>query len=162
MRLVSVVEHHGGDAFVQKYAPMLLEQPLLEIAERSEVKRRFAPIGQKHDEFVRLVREKSETRGRVVFVDLTEGVLDALGKFVTYALFPDSVYSVMVARLRNSAKVSVGYNPWSGKPLDADISALCARHGGGGHPVVGAVQLPRDQVERARLIAHEIAVELGA
>jgi hypothetical protein len=66
-----------------------------------------------------------------------------------------------VALLKNGAKISVGYNPWSGKPRDADISAICARHGGGGHPVVGAIPFRADDLERARTVAREIAAELA-
>ena len=55
------------------------------------------PLGKKHERFVERVRAKSEVRGRVVFVDLTESMLESVGKFVTYALFPRSVYSVMVS-----------------------------------------------------------------
>jgi hypothetical protein len=96
----------------------------------------------------------------VVFVDLTETVLDTVGKFVTYALFPDSVYSVIVGLLKSGPKISVGYNPWSGRPLDTDISAICARYGGGGHPVVGGIAFGQHEVERARVVAQQIATEL--
>jgi hypothetical protein len=161
MQLVTVIEHFADERFVEQYAPLLMERPVEDVARLREIRQRYKPLGRRQARFVELVREKSTTLGRVVYVDLTEGVLDALGKFVTYALFPDSVYSVTVALLKNSAKVSVGYNPWSGRPLDADISAICARHGGGGHPVVGAVQLPKDQVDRARSIARQIATELA-
>jgi hypothetical protein len=161
MQLVSVIEHHGEDRFLARYAPMLLERPLEEVARSGDVRRRFKPLGDRHDHFVDRVRAQGRTMGRVVFVDLTDAVLDSIGKFVTYALYPQSVYSVVVALLKNGAKVSVGYNPWSGQALDTDISAICARHGGGGHPVVGAVQFPRDQVGQAREIAHQIALELA-
>jgi len=110
---------------------------------------------------VQRVRDKGERRGRVVFVDLTESVLDTVGKFVTYALFPDSVYSVIVGLLKSGPKISVGYNPWSGRPRDADISAICARYGGGGHPVVGAISIPRAELARAREIARDIVAELN-
>src|SRR5258706_3629649 len=102
------------------------------------VANRYKPLGKKHERFVERVRQKSQRRGRVVFVDLTESVLESVGKFVTYALFPNSVYSVIVGLLKSGAKISVGYNPWSGRPLDTDISAICARHGCGGHPACGA------------------------
>ena len=60
--------------------------------------------------------------GRVVYVDLTDEVIDVVGKFVTYALFPKSVYSVMVSRGKTRCKISVGYNPWSGAKRHHDIS----------------------------------------
>jgi hypothetical protein len=161
MQLVSVVEHYGDDAFLQRMVPELLQRPLSELAESSDVRDRYRPLGKKHERFVQRVRDKGERRGRVVFVDLTETVLDTVGKFVTYALFPDSVYSVVVGLLKSGPKISVGYNPWSGRPRDTDISAICARYGGGGHPVVGGIAFTRNDLERARTIANDIASELA-
>jgi len=46
-------------------------------------------------------------------------------------------------------------------PRSHDIASICARYGGGGHPVVGAISLPPDQLERAREVAREIVLELG-
>lgn len=161
MKLVSVVEHYGDDAFLQRLVPELLTKPLEELAASEDVQSRYRPLGKKHERFVQRVRDKGERRGRVVFVDLTESVLDTVGKFVTYALFPDSVYSVIVGRLKSGPKISVGYNPWSGHPLDTDISAICARYGGGGHPVVGGIAFGQHEVDRARSIANQIANELA-
>jgi len=161
MRLVSVVEHYGDDAFYASLVPELLHKPLSEVANSSLIGERYKPLGKKHERFVERVREKCEVQGRVVFVDLTESLLESVGKFVTYALYPESVYSVLVGVLKGGPKISVGYNPWSGQALDADISAICARYGGGGHPVVGGISFAPGELERARLVAHEIAKELA-
>ena len=161
MRLVSVVEHYGDDAFYATLVPELLHKPLSEVANSSLIGERYKPLGKKHERFVERVREKCEVQGRVVFVDLTESLLESVGKFVTYALYPESVYSVLVGVLKGGPKISVGYNPWSGQALDADISAICARYGGGGHPVVGGISFAPGEPERARLVAHEIAKELA-
>jgi hypothetical protein len=161
MRMVSVVEHYGDDKFLQRYVAELSKKPLHEVAQSKSIQEKYEPLGEKHARFVERVRAKGQRRGRVVYVDLTESVLDSVGKFVTYALFPDSVYSVVVGLLKSGAKVSVGYNPWSGKPLDTDISAICARHGGGGHPVVGAISFRATEVDRAREVARAIADELS-
>ena len=161
MRLVSVIEHYGDDKLIEKLVRELLERPLLEVAASPAIETRYGPLGEKHERFIQRVREKSQRRGRVVFVDLTEAVLESVGKFVTYALFPDSTYSVIVGLLKGGAKISVGYNPWSGKPRDADISAICARYGGGGHPVVGGIAFKATELERARTIASSIADELA-
>jgi oligoribonuclease NrnB/cAMP/cGMP phosphodiesterase (DHH superfamily) len=161
MRLVSVVEHYGDDSFYSAFVPELLKKSVNEVAASSAVSERYKPLGKKHERFVERVREKSEVQGRVVFVDLTEAMLESVGKFVTYALYPKSMYSVLVGVLKGGPKISVGYNPWSGQKLDADISAICARYGGGGHPVVGGISFGVNEVERARLVAHEIAKELA-
>ncbi|MCA9591854.1 MAG: hypothetical protein KC776_01045 [Myxococcales bacterium] len=160
-RLVSVVEHYGDDAFLQRMVGRLLEQPLDEVAALPEIQDRYKPLGEKHMRFVERVRQNGQRLGRVVLVDLTENVLETVGKFVTYALYPDSVYSVLIGLLKNGVKISVGYNPWSGAPLDTDISAICARHGGGGHPVVGGISFRTKELDRARSVAREIAEELA-
>lgn len=161
LRMVSVVEHYGDDRFLGRMVPELLNKPLGEVASSKDIEDRYKPLGEKQQRFVERVRASGQRMGRVVFVDLTSSVLDSVGKFVTYALYPDSVYSVIVGVLKSGAKVSVGFNPWSGKPLDTDISAICARHGGGGHPVVGAISFRVDEVDRAREVARAIAEELA-
>jgi nanoRNase/pAp phosphatase (c-di-AMP/oligoRNAs hydrolase) len=96
-----------------------------------------------------------------VLVDLTDRLIDVAGKFVTYALFPSSAYSVLVTRSKSKCKISIGYNPWSKRERTHDIASICERWGGGGHPVVGAISLPADQAAKAKEIAQTIAVELA-
>jgi hypothetical protein len=160
LRMMSVIEHYGDDKLLAELVPELLTTPLREVAESKKIEDRWRPLSVKHARFIERVRERGERRGRVVFVDLTESVLESVGKFVTYALFPDSVYSVIVGLLKNGSKISVGYNPWSGHARDRDISEICARYGGGGHPVVGGISFPNTELERARRVARDIATEL--
>ena len=96
-----------------------------------------------------------------MLVDLTDQLIEVAGKFVTYALHPSSVYSVVVNRSKSKCKISIGYNPWSPMPRRHNIAAICERHGGGGHPVVGAISLAADRVEEARALARSIANELA-
>jgi hypothetical protein len=161
MRLVSVVEQHANDAFLTQWVPELESKPLREVADSQAIHALFRPIGARHAAYVAAVRSHAEIQGRVVLVDLTERPIDLVGKFVTYALYPDSVYSVVVARMKRGFKICVGFNPWSGASLDTDISAICARYGGGGHPVVGGISLADGQRENAQAIARRIAAELN-
>lgn len=161
MRMVSVVEHYGDDAFITRMVPELLQKPLPEVARQKLIADRYKPLEDKHARFIERVRQNSHRMGRVVFVDLTEGVVESVSKFVTYALHPESVYSVVVGLLKGGVKISIGYNPWCGKPLDVDISAICARHGGGGHPVVGAISFKTTEVDVARELGKKIAEELA-
>jgi nanoRNase/pAp phosphatase (c-di-AMP/oligoRNAs hydrolase) len=64
---------------------------------------------------------------------------------------------VVVTQDPKRAKVSVGSNPWAREPRAHDISRICERYGGGGHPVVGAVSLSPDRLLDARRVAKEIA-----
>ncbi len=161
LQLASVVEHFGDDKLLGQLVRELLEKPLGEVAATPELKARYAPLGQRHERFVERVRARSEKRGRVILCDLTDAVVDVIGKFSTYALYPESEYSVIVGLLSNGVKISVGFNPWAGTQRDVDISAICARFGGGGHPFVGGIAFERSELEKARQVASQIADELA-
>lgn len=161
LRLAAVVERHADDKLLSRLVPALTKETLQEVAESKDVTTRYAKIAPQHETFVRRVRERSERVGRVVYVDLTDEPLQTIGKFVTYALHPDAVYSVIVGAMKQAVKISVGYNPWCGKPCGVDLSAICARFGGGGHRYVGAVQFPAKELARAREVARGIAEELA-
>jgi hypothetical protein len=164
LRLMTVVEHHADDAFLAKMVPRLLEQPLADVARSADVEQAYEPLGKAHEDFVERVK-KQATRtgpgGLVVLVDLADELLEVAGKFVTYALYPESAYSVLLSRSKSKCKISIGYNPWSRVPRTHNIAAICERHGGGGHPVVGAISLPADRVDAARTLARQIAEELA-
>jgi len=161
LRLMTVVEHLGDDAFLSTMVPRLLEQPLSDVARSEDVARAYEPLRVSHEAFVKLVEQRSQVLGTVVLVDLTGEVIEVAGKFVTYALYPESAYSILVTRSRTKCKISIGYNPWSPVPRRHNIAAICERHGGGGHPVVGAITLPADGVDEARRLARSIAEELA-
>src|SRR5262249_1297570 len=131
------------------------------VANSDTVSRKYAKLGEQHDRFVTRVKESAQRMGRVVFVDMTNEPLESVGKFVTYGLYPDAVYSVIVGLMKTSIKISVRYNPRSGRRCDVDVSAICGRYGGGGHKVVGAVQFKATDAPKAREIAHKIAEELA-
>ena len=94
-------------------------------------------------------------------VDLSDAPLVAVGKFMTYAMFPDAVYSVTLSRQKAHYKLSIGYNPWCGVPRDREIAPICQRYGGGGHPVVGAASFPLSALAQARKAAEEAVAELN-
>jgi hypothetical protein len=162
LKLMTVVEHLGNDAFLGKMVPRLLEQPLFDVARSPDVAQAYEPIGRAHDQFVKLVERAAHPMGAVIFVDLTEQFIEVAGKFITYALYPESTYSVILSRSKSKCKISIGYNPWSPFPRRHNIAAICERYGGGGHPVVGAVSLAADKVEEAKALARSIAEELEA
>jgi hypothetical protein len=160
MQLVSVVEHHGDGGLLARLIPRLLEAPVESVAKGSEFRELYRKIRRKKAAFAQRVRQNARHRGRVVLVDLSEAELETYGKFVTYALYPDAMYSVILGRFKNGARINVGYNPWSTHQLDRDLSSICGRYGGGGHPFVGGISFPAEDVHRAQNVAHEIALEL--
>jgi hypothetical protein len=160
LQLMSVIEHHGDDDLLAALVPRLLEEPLRAVAEDADVQTRYAPLGASHAAYVDLVRTHARAQGPVVFVDLLDQELEVAGKFVTYALYPESAYSVVVSRSRTKVKISVGFNPWCGQMRTHNIAQMCERHGGGGHPVVGAISFPLEEASRARTIAESLVAEL--
>jgi hypothetical protein len=161
LKMASVVEHFGDDKLLTELVGQLLVKPLGEVARDPKLQERYAPLGERHERFLERVRLRSEKRGRVILCDLTDSVVDVMGKFSTYALYPQSEYSVIVGLLSNGVKISVGFNPWAGTERHIDISAICARWGGGGHPFVGGISFEKSQLETARKVAAQIADELA-
>jgi hypothetical protein len=163
LKLMTVVEHLGDASFLERSVPVLLEHGIEALAELPLVRGAYAPFEAEQHKFVALVEERAKIVGDTVLVDLTETELDTAPKFVTYALFPKSLYSVVVTRSKKKCKLSIGYNPWCGVPRTHDIARICEPHGGGGHPVVGAISLPSDETStaKARGLASDIALELA-
>ena len=160
-RLVALVERHGDDSFLQRWVPRLLVEPVDVVANDPEILRDFSQIDREQQTFFAHVRDRAETRGAVVYADLTDRVHATLAKFVTYALYPKSTYSVVLGRIPGAARLSVGYNPWSGHTRRHNLGELCQSHGGGGHPVVGGVAFPDNALDRARSVALSLVQVLA-
>jgi len=149
-------------AFLQRLVPRLLEAQVERVARRSEYRDLYRKILKKKKAFTRRVREQAFAMERVVLVDLSHDELETYGKFVTYALYPQAMYSVILGRFESGARINVGYNPWSDRQLDRDLSSICGRYGGGGHPFVGGISFRAEELGRARNVAREIAIELDS
>lgn len=161
LQLMTVVEHHGDAPFLAKMVPRILTESIEELATSREIQDAYRPLAEQNASFVELVKTHARTEGPVVIVDLLDHKLEVATKFVTYALYPESAYSVMLTRSKSKAKISVGYNPWSKHARTHDIASICQRYGGGGHPVVGAVSLKPDDVDAIRKVGREITTELA-
>jgi hypothetical protein len=135
-------------------------RPLGELAAAPWVAEPLAPILARHRQALDVVRAHARLDGGVVTFDLSETGIESANKFISYFLFPEAAYTVVVTRDAKRSKVSVGSNPWARPARPHDISKLCERYGGGGHPVVGAVSLPPERLQEARRVAAEIAATL--
>ncbi len=164
LRLRAVVQRHGDGAFLRGLVPRLLEPGgLARLASADDVARAYEPIAREEARFREAAAKHGQRMGDVVLVDLADVPLDATSSFVVYELFFDCRYSVLLTRAKTGIyKLSVGYNPWSGRPRTHDIAAICERYGGGGHPVVGGISRPASGLADARAVAQEIAVALQA
>ncbi len=133
---------------------------LAEVAADPEVREAFAPLRERQERDIEIFRREGQCADGVVYFDLSGYDIEGYNKFIAYWLYPQARYSVSVSRGANRSKISVGYNPWSGRDREHNIATICERYGGGGHPVVGAVSLAPAELERAKEIAAEIVKEL--
>jgi hypothetical protein len=160
LRIMTLLEATKDPSVPPRVIEAMRSRPLAEIAAEPWVARPLEPILERHARSVEVVRRAARVEDGVVTVDLVGSGIEAANKFIAYDLFPAARYTVVISHDSKRAKVSVGSNPWAREPRGHDISRLCERYGGGGHPVVGAVSLPPDRVEEARRIAGEIAAAL--
>lgn len=157
LRIMTLLEATRDPALPDRIIEAMRTRPLGEIAAEPWVRDPLGPILDRHLRSIETVGRLAREAGGVVTVDLVGSGVEAPNKFIAYDLFPDSRYTVVVSRDPKRAKVSVGANPWARVPRTHDISKICERYGGGGHPVVGAVSLDPGRVAEARRIAAEIA-----
>lgn len=160
-RLAMVIEQHGDTAFLDELVPRMRAESIDALASSPLVEGRVGPILDARAAFERRVAAAAKVVGDCVVVDLTDKPTSAAGKFVTYALFPNEMYSVLLLRTPQLLKLSVGFNPWCGRARTADISALMKPEGGGGHAVVGAAAFPLSDVARARAAADRVTAALS-
>jgi hypothetical protein len=160
LRIMTLLEATEDPAVPTRMIEALQRRPVADIAAEPWVAGPLAPILERHARAIDAVRRLARVEGGVVEIDLSESGIEGANKFIAYDLFPDARYTVVVTRDRKRSKVSVGSNPWSRVPRTHDISRLCERYGGGGHPVVGAVSLAPERLLDARRIAGEIAMML--
>jgi hypothetical protein len=159
LRLMTWIENNRDLALADRFIEDLGSRPLAEIVEQPYIAGSLVALLEQHQKNIETVRKAARIDKGVVFSDLSESGVTAFNKFISYYLFPDARYSVAVT-LGTRAKVSVGCNPWSAVPRTHEINKICERYGGGGHPVVGAVSVPKAELARAKEIAAEIVAEL--
>ncbi len=162
LQLAAVVEQLGDRAFLERAVPMLATREVEEVARDAWVADLYAPIAKLYETLTARVKARSKRRGRVVVTDLSDAPMEISAKFVSYALYPECMYSVTLSRSKQHYKLAIGYNPWCGAERLHNIATLCKRYGGGGHPVVGAATFKLSDEARARAAVEEVARALEA
>jgi hypothetical protein len=160
MKLMMVIEGVREPGVIHKLIGDFQQKSLQEIAEQDWVQNEFRPLYARHIDSIGIIRRNASCAGNTIFFDISDHEMEGYNKFIPYYLFPQATYSVGVSLSSFRSKISVGTNPWSPRPRTHNLAELCERHGGGGHPVVGAISLSPQELDRARAIAMEIATEL--
>jgi len=160
MKLTLVIEAGRDPEILHRIIRDLQYSNLPDLIAMPYIAEQIEPLFQKHLESIEIIRKAAAFERDVIFFDVSNYQIEGYNKFIPYYLFPTSLYSVSVSLSRFRSKISVGLNPWSPKQRRHNIATICERYGGGGHPVVGAISYRRDEIEKARSVAVEIAEEL--
>jgi len=160
LRIMTVLEATRDPALPDRVIEAMRTRPLDEIAAAPWLTAPLAPLLDRHARAIQAYRTLAHEARGVVEVDLLDSGIEAANKFIAYDLYPAARYTVVLSQDPKRTKVSVGSNPWGAIPRTHDISKLCERYGGGGHPVVGAVTLPAGRLDEARRVGAEIAAAL--
>lgn len=159
-QLALVIEAAPEPDLVPKIIPDLAYRSLEEMIVLPAVKKHLGPLLERHRKSVDILRERTDSRGGVVYFDVSDLDLEGYNKFIPYFLYPDALYSVGVSASPTRAKVSVGTNPWKEASAEVNLASVCEKYGGGGHARVAAISFGPGDLVRARQVAKEIAATL--
>ncbi len=160
MRLMLVVEGVRNRNRTCSLISEFQRKSMDEIMEIPWVQEVFQSLYERHLRSIEIIRQNAQYSNGAIFFDVSSHDLEGYNKFIPYYLYPEATYCVGVSLSSFRAKISVGSNPWSPNPRTQNLAALCERHGGGGHPVVGAISFVPQDLQKARSVAQEIVDEL--
>ncbi len=161
MKLMLVIEGMRDSCWSRRLIEEFRRRSLADIMALDWVQAAFQPLYERHLRSIDIIRQNAQCSKGTVYFDISDNDdMEGYNKFIPYYLCPEAVYCVGVSRSSFRSKISVGSNPWSLQPRTHNLAALCERHGGGGHPVVGAISFAPEDLPKARRIAQEIAREL--
>lgn len=156
--LASYVERHGSTEVLGDLCARLRAGTLDEVLADPGIARRVAELRDEKLRGLDVQREAARVDGEVVVCDLSDRGPMTVEKFGLYALFPRARYTAQLFAPEGRAKLSLGYNPWSGLPCEHHIGELLRPLGGGGHRVVGGAAFATLDEGRAALGAMVAAL----
>ena len=160
LQLMTWVENNRERALAERFIEDLVSRPLADIAADAYVAEALQPLLARHEQNVAAMRRLSRLEQGVAISDLISEGIATINKFIVYYLHPEARYSVTLLATAERYKLSVGSNPWPKVPRTHDIAKLCEKYGGGGHPAVGAISLPKTDLEAVRKVAGEVVTFL--
>ncbi|HEX8537194.1 MAG TPA: hypothetical protein VF664_06995 [Cystobacter sp.] len=162
LRIMTVLEATKDAALIPQVVERMQTESLASIAASPLIAGPLAPLLERHQQNIELVRARARYERGVVSFDLADDGVDSLNKFIAYALYPEARYTLWVGQGPSRAKVSLGSNPWRPEARTHDLAAIASRYGGGGHPVVSAISFKPTELPSARAAFQEILSELSA
>ena len=142
----------GDEPYWLKIINLLRDKTLEETFADPEVKRRCQQIRDEQEKLRKLLLERAQLRGNVIYVDL-RGVTNIPdgNRFLIFTLFPKGNIQVKVThdtQRENTTAISVGYNIFN-PTSNVNVGELLKNYGGGGHKVVGSSRVPNEKAEQS-------------
>lgn len=130
-----------------------------EIFELSDIRERVELYNQQTEQFIKMVKEHTTVRDRVIISDL-RGVdpIYTGNRFLIYSLYPEQNISVWIVNGKGGlgCSAAVGHSVLN-RTSKVDVGSLMLRYGGGGHHVVGTCQFSDDEMdEKLKELLDEI------
>ena len=104
MQLALVIEAAPEPNLVPQIIPELAEISLSEMIDLPIVKKHLGPLLERHRRSVEILRDRADSRGGVVYFDVSDLDLEGYNKFIPYYLFPDALYTVGVSASPSRSK----------------------------------------------------------
>lgn len=164
-RLSCTVDPRTGFAPSREYFMSLIEWirelPLEKIMAQDEVRNRAREFFKAQVEFQESLKKHTRQDGYVVVTDFRTLPATPIGsRFLVYALFPTAHSSVRAFRTDDKKRITIAVgHSIINRTCKADVGALMAAHGGGGHKGAGSCQA---SVEEADDVIHAIVESLNA
>src|SRR5487761_2142123 len=150
MQLALVIEAAPEADLVPRLIPELATRSLAEMVKLPMVAKYLEPLLERHRKSIGILKERAESRGGVIYFDLSDLDLEGYNKFIPYMLYPQARYSVSVLKAPTRSKGSIGSNPWTPDAAEDNLASLAEQYGGGGHPRVAAISLEPGDLDRAK------------
>jgi len=160
LQLMALLEAAPGAELCDRMVRRLSEASLAEVHAEPAVQAALGPVLEEHRRTIALLAARLRVENGVGSFDLSAEGVEGFNKLIPYHLDGSIRYTVGLTLSPRRAKVSVGSNPWRRPEPLVNLGELCARYGGGGHAVVGAVSLPAESREQARRAFEEIGERL--
>jgi len=142
----------GDEPYWLRIIDLLRDTTLEETLDDPDVKRRCQQIRDEQEKLRKLLLERADLRGNVIYVDLrgAKKIPDG-NRFLIFTLFPQGNIQVKVThdtQRENTTAISVGYNIFN-PTSKVNVGELLKNYGGGGHKVVGSSRVPNEKAEQA-------------
>ena len=145
--------HKASATFIIK---QLAAKPIADFIKLARVAKSIKGEDVKINKSLGRFKNFAESRGEVIFIDVTEANLAVAHHYFAYHLYPKTIFSILLSFYGSNYHLSVGRNPWRRNDYNGSINIgdLMSKYGGGGHKNIGGLE--RKSKKETMTITEEI------